>query len=497
MPNQRRITVVIWAITAVALVLRLARFVHAGARTGIAGYDDGVYFGASVRLVHGSLPYRDFVFVHPPVIAEVFAPLAAFAPHVSTVTLVFLGRLLTVLVSTATIPLVGWLLRDHGAVAVAVGCGTLAVHEIAVAITRATLIEAYLAFFFVLGLALLFDRSTFAGPTRTFWAGVVLGVAIATKLWALVPVVVLLLVCLRDLPRLRRLSLGVVLGAVVPCLPFLLTTPGTFVHDVVVSQLTRTSTRVPIKERLADLLGLDALTEHRRTTVIVVFVALIVMLVVGYAQYWRSVDRPGAVDLAVVGCTVATGLMFLVPSEFYWHYGGFFAPFLALALALSAGHLAASGRTAVTAAWYAVGGVVLVACLISCIDGIITPDWSQVDSATIDAAVPRHACVLTNDASLALAVDRMPTSSACRVVVDAVGTAFVKADGLQGRRARGAPALRRTWLEAARTADVVLFNRAWLRVVPVRALGRYLHTRFERIPSGNRNVLLYVRTARP
>lgn len=495
MLHLSRATTLIWFLTGIGLVLRLFRYLHAGARTGVTGYDDGVYFGAAVRLVHGSLPYRDFVFVHPPVITELFAPLVALSPHVSTVTLVFLGRLLTAVVSAATIALVGLLLRERGAVAVAVGCGLLAVHDTAVGVTRGTLIEPYLAFFFVLGLVLLFDASTVAGPRRTFWAGVVLGIAVATKLWAAVPVAVLLVLLVRDRSRLWRLGAGVVLGAVVPCLPFLFTAPGTFFRDVVESQITRSAGRVPINTRLADLLGLNGFTASRDTIVLVVGVALAVLLVAGYAHYFRTVGRPTVFDVAVVGCTIATVLMFLVPNEFYWHYGGFFAPFLALAVALPAGHLVTSRNRRASAVWYGVGALVLAVCLISCLVNLATPRWTRVDVSAVDAAVRPGSCVLINDSSLALAVDRMPTSRSCRIVVDAVGTAFVESHGRQGRHARGAPALQRVWLRAAHGARFVLFNRAWLRLVPIHVVHRYLRRRFHPVASGDRHVLIWARTA--
>jgi hypothetical protein len=40
-----------------------------GARRGLTGftnYDDGVNFGGALGLVHGELPYRDFLWLHPP-----------------------------------------------------------------------------------------------------------------------------------------------------------------------------------------------------------------------------------------------------------------------------------------------------------------------------------------------------------------------------------------------------------------------------------------------
>jgi len=59
--------VVIIITTLLAFALRL-HFQHArpGFPLGVDEYDDGPYFGSAVRLVHGSMPYRQFVLVQPP-----------------------------------------------------------------------------------------------------------------------------------------------------------------------------------------------------------------------------------------------------------------------------------------------------------------------------------------------------------------------------------------------------------------------------------------------
>ena len=51
---------------------------------GVTEYDDGVYLGAALRLVHGVLPYRDFVLVQPPGLILVMTPVAALAKWTGT-----------------------------------------------------------------------------------------------------------------------------------------------------------------------------------------------------------------------------------------------------------------------------------------------------------------------------------------------------------------------------------------------------------------------------
>ncbi len=72
------------AITALGFALRVIALTGAGGPSGAAtGYDDGVYFSASALLLRGVLPYRDFVFVHPPGILH-FLSLVSWLPDPAT-----------------------------------------------------------------------------------------------------------------------------------------------------------------------------------------------------------------------------------------------------------------------------------------------------------------------------------------------------------------------------------------------------------------------------
>ena len=72
-----------YALAAIALgglVARLWPLVREGGPLGYAvDYDEGVYFSASALLFKGVLPYRDFVFVHPPGMLYFLGLTSAFA----------------------------------------------------------------------------------------------------------------------------------------------------------------------------------------------------------------------------------------------------------------------------------------------------------------------------------------------------------------------------------------------------------------------------------
>src|SRR6202007_3426940 len=77
----------ILAATALALALRLFLVTRPGFLTsGTVEYDDGVYLGAALRLLHGALPYTDHAFVQPPGIVVVALPGAVIGSLTSQAT---------------------------------------------------------------------------------------------------------------------------------------------------------------------------------------------------------------------------------------------------------------------------------------------------------------------------------------------------------------------------------------------------------------------------
>ena len=54
------------AVGVVAFLVRFAMVLRGGGLDGNYGYDNGVYFAAATALVHGRMPYADFVLLHPP-----------------------------------------------------------------------------------------------------------------------------------------------------------------------------------------------------------------------------------------------------------------------------------------------------------------------------------------------------------------------------------------------------------------------------------------------
>src|SRR5215469_6149349 len=113
------VNLAIIVITLVALALRLYyQYARPGWLFGVNEYDDGPYFGSAVRLVHGSMPYRNFILVQPPGITLLMSPVGLLTYLTGTNWGLAIGRILTLLAGTAGVALGGLLVRHRGLLAV-------------------------------------------------------------------------------------------------------------------------------------------------------------------------------------------------------------------------------------------------------------------------------------------------------------------------------------------------------------------------------------------
>ena len=137
------VALVITGFTVIGLGLRLFLLSRPGYLLGVTQYDDGPYFGSALRLVHGALPYRDFIIVQPPGITLLMSPAALLAQVTSTAWGMAAGRILTVAASSAGIVLVGLLARHRGPLAVALSCGVLAIFPGSLVAAHTVLLEPW------------------------------------------------------------------------------------------------------------------------------------------------------------------------------------------------------------------------------------------------------------------------------------------------------------------------------------------------------------------
>jgi alpha-1,2-mannosyltransferase len=523
----RPVPLVIAVTAGLGLALRVYQLSRPGYLTGVTEYDDGPYFGSSLGLLAGSLPYRDYVFVQPPGITVLMAPAAGLAAWAGSAWAMVAGRILTTLASTAQIVLAGLLVRHRGPVAAGLAGGLLACYPASVAAAHTVLVEPWLALFCLAGTVAAFDRGRLAeGHRRLAAAGAGFGFAGAVEGWAAIPVLVVLGLCLsggqsmpgrglpgvirRGLAGLRRagsFAAGVTAGFAVPVLPFAALAPGRFYRDLIVAQIgpRAHALRVAGWIRLADMTGLANPYLPVPRSHLAVVAAAVVLAALAAAAVATPVLATGRrpAPLAWFGVLTAglTAAAFWWPSQFHYHFPAFLAPFLAVAVALGVTELAAAhpGRRpgAIAAG---LGAAVLAAFAVADVQAgsQLRPFVGPAAIAAVRRAVPAGSCVATDEVSLLILADRFgPPRAGCPVVLDGLGTDLALSGGRSPATGAGrVPAVAAVWRRAFGEASYV-----WLSVNNARrvawtpALRRYLRTSFVPVLADRRGDTLYRRRA--
>ncbi|MGE5290329.1 MAG: hypothetical protein ACM3ML_24710 [Micromonosporaceae bacterium] len=437
-------------VVAAVVLVRLWPLVRFHMLGGILEYDDGVYYDAGVHLAGGNLPYRDFIFVQPPGIALLLAPFAALAKLTGDQTALILARIGIVIVAAANAYLMMRLLRRWaGPVAAVAAGGIYAAWGGAAATERTILLEPLLGLGLLGAMTLLSDR---LGPgvrspqrpgarspqrpgarspqrpgARVVMAGVVLGLAMAVKTWAVVDVVILALWLLwRPGWRTALAFLGGAVGtAAVVCTPFFIAAPGAMVRQVIFSQLGRTQPLTfGTKVFLHQVAGVGQVYRSAGASISLV-VAVLVVFAVAILVTLLCGPRIWAV-FAIVQ------IVLVVPQITYtYHYMDFAAPAVAACAGIAADRLLrAAGRLwrpAVLVPAAAIAAFVWLLAFQSVTEDVIglrTP-------SALSAFVTAHRCTFS-DFPAVLAVTNAETPQLkrhCPNLVDYTGSAFTFGHG--------------------------------------------------------------------
>jgi alpha-1,2-mannosyltransferase len=463
-------------------------------------YDDGVWFGTSVRLAHGIFPYRDFVDDQPPGVPVAMLPFALWSRSVGTATAMAAARVVVPLVETVGVLALGWMVRHRSALTVAVACGAMAVYPVCLIDQRTVMLEPFCATLCVLGLAAVFEGDALSGRTGPLvLGGAFFGLAGSCKAFALLPFVVVTAALLAS-PARRRLVpfLAGTAGAIAAvCGPFFALAPSAFIHDVVVTQISRSASVEPsIYDRLTSLVGSPPsqvptpLPGASERALAVLLAILVIALVIGAYAAGRLQARrypTGALhpdwftrlDTVAVAIVVVTGTALATPPAYYYHYAAFFGPLLALMLGLAAGRVAslAPATSAILAA------AVLLSGAVHAVQVVRASRGGLPDVALIHRFVPSGACVLGDDAPTLLLADRFSAAvPGCTAVTDAFGTTISSDGGYTANTPEAeSPATVNSWLDALDHADYVVLALGYQeRRIPweVPALQSYLRNDF-------------------
>jgi hypothetical protein len=237
-----------------------------------------------------------------------------------------------------------------------------------------------------------------------------------------------------------------------------------------------------VNPRVADITGIIGLSSvgvnPRIWQGVTAAAVLFLFVVAAWLRARRAGSRATALDwFALVTTALVIGMLFS-PSEWYVHYAAFAGPFLVVLLGLSAARLFTPGkprrdkprldkpprdtpRKARRRIWVVGAAAAFTALAIAAMgaaDGYAVTTLYPVRSLQgASALIPPGACVLTDTASVTIAIDRFSARSpGCPAVVDTVGTLIATTHGKDFVAGPGVlQADTQVWQQAFQHADYV------------------------------------------
>lgn len=319
-----------------ALAVRLSLVLASpGGLTGNLSDDAAAYYAGADAIVHGRLPYRDFVLLHPPLLDLFLTPFAAIgaltSDHAGFVAATLATEAIGAL-NAGLIVLVGHRL-GLGRWPVRLAGTFYAVWFSAVVADMGVRLETVANLLFLLGLLAL----TKSGRRYVVLAGAALGGAATVKIWGAVPALVAVgwyVVVRRRPAHAGWLAAGIAGATLLVCGPFFLASPRSMWRMVIIDQLTR---RVDERPRLPQLTAMADVfpdLDGAALTAMLTVVSAAVVVVLALAL------RVPSVRLVTVIAIIELALLLLSPSYFPY-YGAFAAPAVAISLGAAAGPSAA------------------------------------------------------------------------------------------------------------------------------------------------------------
>jgi Glycosyltransferase family 87 len=513
------VNMAIAVFTVLGLVLRLYLLGRPGYLLGVTQYDDGPYFGSALRLVHGAVPYRNFIIVQPPGITLLMTPAALLAQVTGTAWGMAVGRILTIVASSAGILMVGLLARHRGLLAVTLACGILAIFPGSLVAAHTVLLEPWLVLFCLAGALAVLDRDRMASSgRRLLFGGLAFGFAGAVEVWAVIPVVVVAILLARQVRRAALFVVGVAVGFGVPVLPFAALSPRRFYNSFFAAQLFRVvPSPTPVEKRLRMMTGIGQVLHLGDTGVLIATLVIVIFVPAALVAAWLiSRQPPAALDWFAVGTTALVVAAFLWYAQFFLHFPAFLAPFLGLSIGLAAGRLAAAlqrgerqpgetrPRPGTRVQWMiaalATAGVVVLAVIQGQHDQNVTPRVSPAALAIVQRLVHPGACVLTDQVSFTIAAGRFYSNvPGCSLMVDSIGTDYALGHGRDASSgAADYPGVKAVWRNAFTHAQYVWLNERFnrRRVAWTPGLRYYFYGHFRKVYTDGQNDILYARRMR-
>ncbi len=396
--SRRRDQVALAVIALGAFLLRVFPFFGPDGAWGYrVDYDEGVYFSAAAVLFEGALPYRDYVFVHPPGQLLFLALTSAWTHSFVGVDGAFaLSRWIAALLGTINVLLVAKLVWrwPKGALFAAAFYAT---YPELVQVERGPFLEPLLNLV-CLSLAIaVVNAETSARRLRwVYFAGALAGLAVSIKLWA----VLWALGALWALTSFatRRELLVFIGAALLACglivLPFALQAPSSFVTEVGLFHLWRPPDG--FTDRLSRFGQIVAL----RHLLSPLLAASMVVLLISRRANWTVTTR------VVVTAWVLTLAAFFAPGSYWSQYNAH----LIASEAVLAGALLGWGLPQLQARFRALASAVVLAGLgVSVFQCVVRARGDQQHLLLARSPLKSSPdCVFTFEPSWSLAAGRLP-----------------------------------------------------------------------------------------
>jgi hypothetical protein len=445
----------------------------------LSNYDSGVYSAAAIHLVHGVIPYRDFVFVQPPGVLYVLAPAALVGIHWGTAATFTLFRLEMCLFSAFNVSIVYLLIRPASRRLAWVAALIMTLAPVMLFVESAVKLEPPLLTVVLLATWCLRNledkRLTNQRALRVI--GIFYGCGLAVKYWAIVPLFATLIMLV---PRYHWRVLELIKSASLTFLllisPFLLFDGANFLHETVWSQLQRTGStgwQVSIWDRLEYLLGNanPPYEPHTRVVALLVFEIVMILILANVLRRHNSEFLRLCTALALV----TTGFALALP-EWFPYYASFALPFALVAACLSVDSIAQVLKRhrnrlprLLTAAhlprWPSIVAVLSLTAALSIL-------WWQSHQDTVGSFtsqnlplivdIPSRSCTVFDVEYDAVLANRVDEPARCPVVVDPSGMAL--SAGTFG--ATPTPTLILQWRSIFSRADYVVLQNPQSSFVP-------------------------------
>jgi hypothetical protein len=401
-PQRARLAIGLIAVGAFVLRL-LPLLLPGGPLAYVVNYDEGVYFSASALLTRGTLPYRDFLFVHPPGLLVFLAPISSWATSGHVAAAFAATRYLATLVGAGNAALAGAIaLRAFGPLGGVSAALLYATFTEAVREERGPFLEPVLNLA-CLAMAWVWLRA--GSRRRQFAAGLLGGLALSVKTWG----AIWLVAALATSPRGRRLATGIAFLAGVAAalallvLPFALAAPRDFLEQVVGFQLLRGPQG--IREVLPRLVDMNR--RHPLTSLLAL--AGFALVVASLRKGQSTNNSAGRFFALVLALTVAS---FLAAPVYFHRYASFLAPSAAVLGGLAVAWI--HERTRARARWAALAPAMLFLAVGSsaAYDLLTTRRFRAPQqlalAAVIRETVPSDACLFALEPGWMVIADRLP-----------------------------------------------------------------------------------------